>query len=248
MKILKTLASCGGIAALALLLTVSCSARVNGTLHQEGSGSIFLRAALEPRMAALIRSLSRLNNPSAPPKETILDGRAIGASISAAPGVTSASLGNTNPVTIEGPIEIGRMDSFLALPGNQGASRFITYQKAGSGGRFTLRLNRDISPKVMALLSPDAADYLSALMAPAATGEALSKTEYLSLVRSVYGRDIAEEIAGARVRATVDFPGPISAIRGGTVSGASKNRAEFDIPLLDLLVLETELEYEALWN
>ncbi|MDR2495386.1 MAG: hypothetical protein LBD24_09225 [Spirochaetaceae bacterium] len=246
---MKKKAGCGGLLVLAVMLAASCSARVNAALSQEGSGNLSLQANLEPRTAALIQALSRLNNPSAPATgKNILDGRSIGASLGAAPGVQSVSLSNVSPVAITGTIAVAQVDSFLAVPENQGRGRFITYQKSGSGGRFTARLNREISPKVMALLSPDAVDYLSALMAPAATGEALSKTEYVALVRSVYGRGIAEEIAGARVWAAVDFPGPISAIRGGTVSGASKNRAEFDIPLLDLLVLETPLEYEVSWN
>jgi hypothetical protein len=82
-------------------------------------------------------------------------------------------------------------------------------------------------------------------MAPLATGEVLSRAEYLDLVASVYGRPVADEIAGGRIRASIDFPGPVGAVRGGTFSG---KRAEFDIPLLDLLVLEQPLNCEVTWN
>jgi hypothetical protein len=87
--------------------------------------------------------------------------------------------------------------------------------------------------------------YLSALMAPIATGEALTKPEYLALVTSVYGKAIADEISSSSIRASVNFPGAIQRIKGGTYSG---RRADFDIPLLDILVLETPLSYEVVWK
>jgi hypothetical protein len=94
-------------------------------------------------------------------------------------------------------------------------------------------------------LSPDIASYLEALMAPIATGEELGKAEYLRLVTSIYNRAISDEIALSRIRAAIDFPGPITNVRGGNFSG---RRAEFDIPLLDILVLDTPLSYEVQWR
>jgi hypothetical protein len=56
---------------------------------------------------------------------------------------------------------------------------------------------------------------------------------------------VADEIAAAKIRAFIDFPGPINAVKGGTYTG---RRAVFEVPLLDLLVLETPLNYEIRWN
>ncbi|MDR2484679.1 MAG: hypothetical protein LBD55_04725 [Treponema sp.] len=234
-------------AVFACILIMSCSARVSGTLNSDGSADLSLQASLEPRMAALIRSISRLN---APPggSEQILNGPAIAASMAAAPGIKSVSLHNSNPTTIEGTAGIVRADAFLAIPGTRGGGGFIGYEQTGAGGSFTITLNRNTGPRIIALLSPDVADYLSALMAPAVTGEALSKGEYLDLVRAVYGRGVAEEIAAGRVRVSINFPKPINTIKGGLVSGTAGNRGEFDIPLLDLLVLEHPLEYEVSWK
>jgi hypothetical protein len=95
------------------------------------------------------------------------------------------------------------------------------------------------------LLSPEVRDYLSALMAPVATGETLTQKEYLALVQSVYGKGLAEEIASAKITLTIDFPGTISVIQGGK---ATKNRGVFTIPLGDLLVLERPLRYEVAWQ
>jgi hypothetical protein len=82
-------------------------------------------------------------------------------------------------------------------------------------------------------------------MAPIATGEVLTKAEYFALVSSIYGPAVADEIQSGAIHASIRFPGPISAVKGGSWSGS---RAEFDIPLADLLVLETPLVYEVQWK
>jgi hypothetical protein len=55
---------------------------------------------------------------------------------------------------------------------------------------------------------------------------------------------LAEEIAAARIPITIEFPRPVREVRGGT---ARDRRARFDLPLIDLLVLEEPLVYEVTW-
>jgi hypothetical protein len=236
-----------------LLPLVSCTARINGTLQGDGQADLKIYVALEPRMTALIGGLAAASGAvqtSAP----ILDGPAIAASMAKAPGVASASFKNTTPTAIEGPVKISRIGDFLApglaasaaldtARGGKG-SGFITFEQGvppRTGGRCTINLSLESGPEILTFISPDMVDYLSALMAPLATGEALSKTEYLTLVASVYGRGIADEISKAFFRAEIDFPGPVQSVTGGTFSG---RKAEFAIPLLDILVLEKPLSYE----
>jgi hypothetical protein len=221
----------------------SCSARIAGAVKEDGSAEFTLQASLERGMTALIRSLSALSGPSAASRDApLINGPAIGASMSAAPGIASVSLKNSGPAAIEGDIRISRIDDFLKQPENWGGEQFITYTP--SPGRLTLTLDRNAGPRIIALLSEEVTDYLSVLMAPVVTGEGLSKGEYLDLVASIYGRAVADEIAASRIYAAVDFPGPLRSVRGGTFSG---RRAEFAVPLIDLLVLEAPLEYEARW-
>jgi hypothetical protein len=172
----------------------------------------------------------------------------------AAPGITGVSLVNINPTTVAGVIHIFPVDAFLSLPeGTAGSAvprRFIVYEPRrenppSSGGRLAITLDRDSAPLVLSLVSEEVTAYLAALMAPAATGEVLSKADYLDQVGWIYGRKVADEIAAARITAKVDFPGPISDIRGGTFSGA---QARFEFPLVDFLVLEKPLEYEVRWR
>jgi hypothetical protein len=236
-----------------LLVFLSCTARINGSLSGDGQANLQIYAALEPRMTMLLNGLaaaSGMMRPGAP----LLDGPAIAASMAAAPGVASVSFQNTSPVSIEGPIAISKVGDFLA-PGMVGGKNqnFISFflnppavgSTAASGGRCSINLSLTTGPEVLALISPDIGAYLAALMAPLATGEALKKRDYIALVTSVYGKGIADEIAQASIRASIDFPGPVQSARGGTFSG---RRAEFTIPLLDVLVLETPLRYEVIWR
>jgi hypothetical protein len=242
MKKMKYMA--GGLLPLAVLalggLLSSCSGDISGTLTAGGSGDFTVKAALQPRMEAFIGRLSAvLGEGSA--RANILDGALIGASLSRAPGVKSASFRNSAPAAIEGPVEISNIAEFLAPGGGKG---FISLAPEGDAIRLGIRLSRETGPGILSLVSPEITDYLSVLMAPIATGETVSASEYLDLVASVYGKDIAAEIGRGRIKASIDFPGPIRSVKGGSFSG---NRASFDIPLLDLLVLESPLEYEVMW-
>jgi len=232
-----------------LLLHASCAAQIVGSLKADGQADLQIRAALEPRITALIGGIAAASG-TAEPGAPILDGPAIGASMSSAPGVASVSFKNTAPAAIEGPVKIARIGDFLApgmAAGSDTKTRFIAFEqnRTGSGGKCTITLSRDTSPEILTLISPEVNDYLSALMAPLATGETMTSAEYLILVSSVYGRGIADEISKSTIRASIDFPGTVQTVQGGNSTG---KRANFAIPLLDILVLETPISYEVVWR
>ena len=242
MKIQKSALKFLGVAA-ALLLLGSCSAAVSGKIERDASGVLSIKAALEPKTAAAMRSLGTLGRRQGEAKTAILDSQAINCSLKAAPGITDAALKNTAAEALEGTISISRIGDFLASAGT--GSRFITFEPIGvSGGRLGIRVDRESSPALIARISRDAADYLSVLMAPAATGEKLGTAEYLELVRSVYGDGIAGEIATARFSAALTVPGAIKTVKGGSFQG---RQARFEAALLDILILEQPLEYEIVW-
>jgi len=234
-----------------LFACTSCASQMSGSLKEDGQADLQIRAALEPRMTALIGRLSAASGVSQP-DAPVLNGPAITASMSSAPGVASVSFKNTAPAAIEGPVKITRIGDFLA-PGMAAAAAaggakkagFINFEQNAPGGKCTINLNLDSGPEILTLISPEISDYLSALMAPLATGEALTRAEYLILVSSVYGRGIADEISKSLIRASIDFPGTIQSVQGGTFTG---KRADFAIPLLDIFVLETPLSFEVIWR
>jgi hypothetical protein len=237
-----------------LALLGACSGRIDGALRRDGSAEFSLNIRIEPRMAAMLRSLSSLGrsaresserNGPAERNAPVVNAPAIARSMAAAPGILSADLANTGPAGIAGTIRVSRADALFAMP--DAAARFVTLESGRETGdnRLSVVLDRETAPRLLAMISADVRDYLSALFAPAATGEPLSKAEYLELVGDIYGEALAEEIAAAEIAAVIGFPGPVGSAKGGTFSGTS---ASFAIPLVDILVLEDPLEYEVIWN
>jgi hypothetical protein len=243
------------ILTLALWLS-GCGADISGKLEQGGAGVFTVSAALEPRMTAVLRSFLILSQGAAAQGagapaagDLLINAPAIALSLAKAPGVASAMFLNTGPSSLEGPVKIANVGEFLAPTGGRaGASRpgFIVFtENPGGGGRASITLNRETGPDMLALISPEITSYLSALLAPIATGETLTKAEYRDLAGSLYGNAVVGEISQASIRAVVEFPGPLVSVQGGSFSGS---KAEFTIPLLDLLVLEQPLRYEVVWR
>jgi len=191
-------------------------------------------------MTALLRRVASAGGVTA---GTILDGPAIAKSMSGSPsGKVSATLKNTSPSAVEGQVRVSAIGEFLSTADGR---RFIAFEQGRSGGKCVFNIDRSNGPEMLELLSPQIVDLVNALMAPLATGEAMSKNEYLELVTAFYSKAISDEISSSKIRASIDFPGVITGIKGGTSSG---KKATFEIPLLDLLVLETPLSYEVNWN
>jgi hypothetical protein len=224
--------------AVVILPLFSCAARINGSVYEDGSGVFSVEMNIGPRMTSMIRSF---NSAAGQDDALILDGPAISQSMSIA-GITSVSLKNTGPAAVEGEFRILNINQFLAA-GDKGG--FIAFEQRANGGSCKININIENGPAILENLSPEIADYMNALMAPIATGEAMSKPEYLDLVATFYNRNISNEIAASMIHAVVDFPANISSVTGGTFSG---RRAVFDISLLDFLVLETPLVCEVNWR
>jgi len=214
----------------------SCAARINGSLAADGSASLQVNMSLQPRMTALVQRMFAAGGQEG----QVLDAPAIADSMSVRG--TSVTLRNTGPAAVEGQMRISHIGDFLSAADDRGGSVFE--QNAGKG-RLEININLNNGSEFLELLSPQITDYLNALMAPVATGEQLTKDEYLELVASFYNKPISDEIAVSRITASIDFPGTVTGVKGGTFSG---RRVNFNIPLLDLLVLETPLVYEVTWN
>jgi hypothetical protein len=226
-----------------------CSARVNGTLKEGGAADLSLQASMEKRISAFIRGLSDFSGAQA--GSPIPDAGLITLSLAGAPGIERASFRNTGPEAFEGTIRVSRIDEFLAVSGGKGRN-FITLEESRAGGRpsgrLTVNLDFESAVEILPLFSEEIRDYLTTTLAPVALGEKQSKADYLADVAFFFGKVdgplIAAEIAAARITIAVDFPGPVTAAEGGTFSG---RRAEFSVPLADLLVLDTPLRYEVRW-
>ena len=217
---------------------LSCDARIEGSMAADGSASLTVNSGLFPRTSALIQNLFT----AAGQDGQALDGPAIAGSMAGAPGLASVELKNSSSTALTGQVRISQVSEFLSAAGERG---FITFERRGNGGRCEINIDRSNGHTILALLSPQINDYLNALMAPIVTEEAINKDEYLVLISTFYSRSIADEIARSTVRASIDFPGQVTTVTGGV---SSARRAIFNIPLIDLLVLEEPLKFEVVWN
>jgi hypothetical protein len=225
---------CAGLAVLSLF---SCASQINGSVFRDSSAVFMTDMALQPRMTAMIRALSAASGRT---DGTIVNGAAISLSMSESPGIESVALVNTSPSSVKGAIGFSNINDFLVSVDGR---KFIDFDQAAK--RCQINMNFENGPEILTLFSPDVIEYLNALMAPVVTGEKMSKLEYLNLITMFYSRAIRDEIEGSSIRAVVDFPGDITEVKGGTFSGRS---ASFNIPLVDLLVLDTPISYEVKWN
>jgi len=217
----------------------SCTAKIDGNITANGSAVMTISMSLGQRVTALIRSIAAAGGQE---PVQVLDSQSIMRSLSKASGIESVTLKNTSPSAIEGQTRISQINIFLASADKKG---IITFEQGRSGGKCEFSINMENGSAMIDYLSSDIRDYLNALMAPIATDEKMSKNEYLELVASFYNKSISDEIASSRIRVSVEFPGVVTGAKGGTFSG---RKAVFDIPLLDLLVLETPLVYEVNWK
>jgi hypothetical protein len=224
----------------------SCSGEISGVLRKDGSADIQARSALLPSVTALVGAVSGGG-------ATTLDAKTISASFSSARGIEKADFRNTTPSSVGGVISVSHVNEFLRGQN----SRLIEYTQDGSGGRLAISLDRTNAPGIVRLLSPDIADYLSCLMAPCSSQDwqfITTKTEYLRQIKATYntlrgnkglGNTLASDLRNAVVRLSLELPGTVASAKGGSFSG---KRASFEVPVLDLLVLEKPITYEVLWN
>jgi len=225
---------------LAVLPLLSCAARIDGALDAGGAARLSVSMSMMPKITALVRTLSAAGGRADAP---ILDGPSIAKSLSASSnGDVSASLKNTSPSAVEGEIKMGDINRFL-IAGD--ARRFIEFEQGKNGGKCKIYIDRENGPIFLNHLSEEIAAYLNVLMAPVATGEEMTKTEYLALITSVFSKAISDEIAASKINVSIGFPGQVTSAAGGTFSGKT---AVFAVPLLDILVLETPVTYEVNWK
>jgi hypothetical protein len=172
---------------------------------------------------------------------TLIQASLINDSFKGISGVSSVNFSNISSEAVSGSIALERTSDFL----RSGNLRFITWEQSAVAGRAVIALDRGTAEQMVQLFSREVADYLSALMAPVATGEKISRQEYLRLVTQVYGAAVSQEIDKAEIRVSINFPGRITLAEGGSFSGST---ARFDLNLADLLVLEKNFIYEVRWT
>ena len=84
-----------------------------------------------------------------------------------------------------------------------------------------INLNQKVISSIVAILPPEASDYLDLLMAPAFSEEESTPAEYIELISAIYGNSLANEMKNAKINITLSSP--------------TNKKQLFAIPLVDLL-------------
>ncbi|MDR0910881.1 MAG: hypothetical protein LBM77_14085 [Spirochaetaceae bacterium] len=226
------------VIALSVMVFAACNGEINGSINEDGSGSFTVETVL-------IKSL-------VPQFGKTLSASQVEASFKNAPGISSISMKDRGNGfgAIGGEVLVNNIGDFLKIPavltshtGN--AKQFIDYDSAG---RITVTINRDTSPAIISLLSQDMQDYLSVLQPPVLMGTVLSKAAYLKQLK-VFGYNDAmiSELDKAKITVNIEFPRPLKEIKGGVKSAKNERSGVFDLALIDLMVLEKETVWQAIW-
>jgi len=223
-------------AAVFILLTASCSAGISGVFNTEGGVSLKVSGEFKPKISVLIKKLASNNT------DVLINAKRINDSLNSVPEVKNADFRNAGAGGIRGSFEIGKTEQFLKSNAPSGR-QFITTTRNGGVTHISIYLDRKSASVLVGTLLPELQAYLSAIAAPVATGEELGKAEYLDTVKSIYGAPLAEEIGASQITLALSFPGRIKSASGKniTVSGST---AVIQIPLPDLLVMDSDLIYE----
>lgn len=247
MKLVVPLKGALVISVFASLLT-GCSARMDITLMADGAAHSVVDVAFQEHFMRVLANLSGMSD------EVILDPEAINRALAQAPGIVSSSLGTVSGSQLQGDVRAHDFNALFAQTGSERlrgleAPASVEWREAKSGvkraGSVTFSLDRHNAPIFVSTLSPDIVDYLTALMAPLASGEEMDKSEYLDSVEALYGPGVAQEIREGRMILTLAVPGKISKASKGSYSG---NKLIWELPLLDILVLESPLSLQFEWQ
>lgn len=214
----------------------ACSFSMVATLRSDQQVDLSYTGAIKPKVAALLSDLGGTAKSSDRP---LISAASVTASLQKIPELSQIVAKNQVPQGLEGRLRVANPEKL--------SQRFpFVTQKLGSGASlFSLTLSRETTPQLLSLFTAEVRDYLDALMAPIASGEKQTSGEYLALLTSVYGKTIAQEIESSLISLEIQVPGTITQVIGGTWTG---NRAVFNIPLVDLLVMQKPLVYQISWK
>lgn len=115
----------------------------------------------------------------------------------------------------------------------------------------TVILSPSTVRKIYDILSDDTKASVDLLMAPVFTGEQMSENEYKELIISVYGEDISKELLSSEIKITLEVPEGCtlkkSSLSQTENSKTAKDKAVFNIPLIEFLTLQEAKTFSITW-
>lgn len=213
------------------LLFDSCAPKAVLTVRPDGSGSANFSEDMTDQAEKVVRRFTGA-------KSDLFDKQAITDSLSRA-GVKVDSVTFPTPSGMRLALSLGNVDG---LPGS-------AVSCSPKNRTLTVTLSRETVHEALTGMPASMNDYIDLLMAPAFTGETLTQAEYIDVVRSAYGKTIADELLKSDFTLAVHCPSSVKQLKidaPGSSSSAG-NEATFRIPLAALLAMEKPIQAKVGW-
>jgi len=209
--------ACFALAAVLAMLLTGCTVDLDVAVTQKGGAALTAGSVMGKAIEKTIRSVSGTSDTASLFNIPELEEQFSQAGFTgvSAQERTSAGLRLTMGIT-----DIA--EGIASVPG------VITAAAKSGKKSVTITLTEQIMRSTAAMLPQHEQDYLELLMAPVLTGDPMEADEYLELMASVYGQNVADELAGSTLSITIREPAP-----GGRKTVVS-------VPLVQLLTLHDQ--------
>ncbi len=225
----------------------SCTVQTNVEIHDDASGQAEVTVTLNPvavkYMTEIAMSFGSIDSEVAGP----FDIAAIRRAFSMRPGVELESVQTVGNDTLRLKASFTDVRKFLASPPEITATDPVEFIADNKNHELVLQLTRSNFNRISSLfILPD--NPITVLL-PYQKEDFMSKNEYLEVLayalEDYLGQMSVEEfVKDAGVYATVETDRPVKAVSGGDIVDG---KAEFFIPLIDVLTLEKEIQRTVKW-
>jgi hypothetical protein len=226
---------------ISVFLLGSCTMKNEVLLEKDGSGELSFELDMAPYLGEVIEQVQTLMDGDVPETgESFFDLPAIREGFASNEDVELINLESPHELSLRGSFSFDTVESMLQkIDEGSAGEKMITFSRSGGVSRMDLVLNRET---VNALLDENEAfdNPLIQSFGPAST-EGMSRSDYLDMMEFAMGEESRMGISDSRLSVIVRTAGTITGQKGGSLTGDDSVR--FDIPLLDLLMLEKELRY-----
>ncbi len=223
------------------VLLSSCTMKNSVLLEKDGSGNLSFELDMAPYLGDVIEQVQTLMDGEVPDTgDSFFDLEAIREGFASNEDVVLEDLDSPHKLSLNGSFSFKTVESMLQkMDKGSAGEKMISFSRSGGVSRMDLVLNRETVNRLMteneAFRNP-----LVESFGPAST-EGMNRSDYLDMMEFAMGEESRRGISDSRLTVTVRTDGMISEQKGGT--RVNENTVRFDIPLLDLLMLEKELHY-----
>lgn len=227
----------------ALLLLSSCTMKQEIYLDKSGEGEVRFEIGMASYLGEVIEQLEMLLEPDTKisgKEDSFFDVQAIEKGFSGNENISSIKLETPDKLNLEGSFRFSSVESMLAdVEKGSPGSRLISFSKGASSSELNVKITRET---IAALIESNPAlnNPLVENFGPAST-VGLSSDDYLDMMEFALGEESRLGIQSSKLSLTIEVAGKILSQTGGTKIDSSTVR--YDIPLLDILILDKNLNY-----